>query len=401
MLFFYIATVLLSPFIAFVMAIYRFTHKHYYFSACIIALALALFCRYYPPVGDQYRYWLMLDDFDPEQVLADIKNYNSVIALVYVCNIFNISLETLRSCLVFLMFLLAFTVIIDILKQNNANLTSRKILFVLSIFLCFFPFWHIVYGFRWGCAAVFLATGLYWGIFRKRWIVGGLLGIAAIVTHFASVMAVVLILFFYWINIKSKFGVIIFCASFLLVGELIIHLGLTTLFPGWDVLDAYVNSDAYWKSGFLSDLNIYGVLMHYIVKLPLWLYLLYLLIAWEQNKTELTRLVLAGIMSVALVSSFGTMYSRFSVLVLLLIAFDFSTTALKSEMIFRKYAKFIVMLAICYIFTKSYSLRHQRIPQNEVKFLVAPLWSSATFSYDDNFVKRYVDDDGIFYKELL
>ena len=97
MLFFYIATVLLSPFIAFVMAIYRFTHKHYYFSACIIALALALFCRYYPPVGDQYRYWLMLDDFDPEQVLADIKNYNSVIALVYVCNIFNISFITHKT----------------------------------------------------------------------------------------------------------------------------------------------------------------------------------------------------------------------------------------------------------------------------------------------------------------
>ena len=78
-----------SPAVALIAAIYRFVHRSYWGSACIIAFAFALFCRYYPPVGDQYRYWLMIYDFDSAKELTDIKNYNLVIALVYFCNIFN------------------------------------------------------------------------------------------------------------------------------------------------------------------------------------------------------------------------------------------------------------------------------------------------------------------------
>ena len=124
-----------------------------------IGACLALWSVYIPPIGDQSRYFQMIEL--GEFSFQEITDYNSVRLLALFFHQSGLSLELLRASIVFLSWLVLYPVFRDIILQHKAKMTFSDLFYLQIIAVSCFPWIAISYGFRWGAASCFLVAATY------------------------------------------------------------------------------------------------------------------------------------------------------------------------------------------------------------------------------------------------
>lgn len=180
-----------NPFIALPFVLMEI-YKRQKYAQILLAIFMGCISMFHYPAGDPFRYMEQLemfryqsfdDIFDFESVLI-FRSFNIVFILMWIGAKIGITLELFRAILVFISFLLMFSVYNDIDKKNyfQKSLQAKFVFFI--ILTLSIPLYYITYGFRTGLGTCLFAYGVYHLIVNKKRIKGVIFILLSALTHF-------------------------------------------------------------------------------------------------------------------------------------------------------------------------------------------------------------------------
>ncbi len=362
----------------------------------LLAFFMALWGMYYPPIGDQYRYFFIIKDFADFAKSMELQNYNLVILLCYLANIFEIHLEIIRAICVFISYSSVLAVATDIIRKSPRQ--ELRLPMLLIVFLSI-NFWIICEGLRWGTACSLAIAGLYWLWVAGRRRLGVFLLIAAITTHLAIFFYLVLLSIFYFImNIcimRYRVAYLLLCGLLFLTGKFLIFDIAFAIAPDWDMFEVYLAEDAYWNNGFLEDRNTNYMIGVFLQRIPCYLYFILSIFYWKKIRNKMQYFFLAGILGVIFTHSYANVTGRFFSFLLPFVAvlFIFNLRQIR--------VKFLITSALCIMlfcsFFNHYKVRILRDVVTEVRFLYLPGIMTCFHYYDLKYVKTKFTKDGNYF----
>ena len=235
-----------NPFIAMPFVLREIYYRKKY-AQILLSIFMGCISMFYYPYGDSYRYmeqlhlfrYLSFDEvFDFNSVMI-IRSFNLVNMLMWIGARAGLTLELFRAILVFISFLLMYSVYNDIDGKDNSQNLYRRFIFFL-IFTLSIPLYYITYGFRTGFGTCLFAYGLYHLMSSKQKIKGIVFIALAAFTHFYFIL----------------FALILAVASSIISGKRVMYILIVA-----SIGQMYIFNILYGKIEFLTrimDSYIYG-----------------------------------------------------------------------------------------------------------------------------------------------
>lgn len=184
-----------NPFIAMPFVLREIYYRKKY-AQILLAIFMGCISMFYYPYGDSYRYMEQLDQFrylsfdeifDFDSVMI-IRIFNLVNILMWIGARIGFTLELFRATLVFISFLLMYSVYNDIDGKNNSSQSLQARFIFFLIFTLSIPLYYITYGFRTGFGTCLFVYGLYQLMSSKQKIKGIVFIALAAFTHFYFIL---------------------------------------------------------------------------------------------------------------------------------------------------------------------------------------------------------------------
>lgn len=311
---------LLSPFITFLFQIY-FVVKGSKFALNILIISLGLVGYIFVPSysNDKTRYYERYEIFKNLNFEGFLKNlifdkrpdfFFESLNFIFAYN--NISIQILFFLINTFSIYTVFKV--SDLITNYFKSNKRFVCFLLILFS--FALQHLYSGIRFTFASCILLWGIYFFQFKKAKILGVLLLLLSITTHFSMlVMVLAFTVFILFKNVNYKY-IFYFSFSFLILPkELLSQLfDFFTFSSGYETkVNSYVNEDDFITQNF--DNNFSSIIVYYARNI--WIYIAYIYLCFESKNRDnrLLQLLYLFIAVLNLFYAFPTVFSRYLILV--------------------------------------------------------------------------------------
>ncbi len=388
---------LISPLMSLPVCIYKICIQRYNY-LYLLGAFFALWSMCIPPIADQSRYFMYIYNGNPLQVnsINDIVYFNLI---RIACNLFhqiNLKLEVLRAITVYCSWCAVTSIFIDVSKNAEKKLTSSNCFALLMLLLGAFPLIAISFGLRWGMACCFATAAIYWCVEKKRKLLSIFLLIISCATHIAIIAYIVPAMLLYKNTPIHKKNVFIWSIIIIIIGsEYFIPYCLSFLPSDFYFYKHYLAKDAYWNGENINDLTVLGQIFIFVRQAPVYLYLLFILIKWENN-TPFTKMLLALFLIGFATMSLSSVYMRLNIILILFCAFDLATKYLKNKVSSIQLVLFtLLFFGLSILFHIQF--RNLRDYSVEGEFFISSVLYPITHHYDYDYFYSKITPDGNYF----
>lgn len=379
--------------LSFPFLLYKIVKRKYVY-LYFMGIWFALWSTCIPPIGDQSRYFLLIEDgvqFYWES-WHHIVGFNLIRLLCSVFHSMEWYLEWLRIAVFFLSWCSICSVVVDLCNAVENTEKSKGIFYIFLILLGTFPWFAVCYGFRWGMACCFTAAGCYWisqGKKRILWIIEFMV---AIFTHIAIVGILVPLLLWkiFPYRRKNDFVPIILLSVIVLVP--IIKNILISVFPDFVFVRSYLSDDAYWNKDYLKDLSSVTLCINFIKQLPIYIYS-FIIVFCQRLRTELSILVLPLLIVFWVLCFFPLLQERVCFFLYIVLFFDIMLLYFNNNISIYRLKSYGWLFFLFYM-VFHYQIRTLRDFHVEWKFMIKPAFYAVERHYDYSYYTEKITEDG-------
>lgn len=381
----------------------------YYF----FGIFIALFTMYYPPVGDQYRYWLIFQDpislFDIDFGSEDgqwARLLNLIYPISSMIKYCGGNFEHVRFILILFTYSFSFNFFWNQTLRLRTEVSRKKYFFIALFFLLSLPVAPIMTGFRWGTAVIFFwLAASYFVIDRK--IKAAVFATLAMFFHFAIVPCIALFaLCMYVKNIIWKRPGIVLLAAVLISIFLELCIAFLLKFPFFDLVRVYIESDGAWRIGELPyEMSFLSKIGFFFADLMFYIYLIVVstvIFKYKKNNINTdnsypTYMFLFTFVLIIIFVIFWNFYAiagRLKSLIILFASSAVMMAVLKKYMHINKKALLLYGLFIAFFFTFPFlSYKKALRVAGCHRFCYSNLFTIITNTYSEKWISENVNDD--------
>ena len=382
----------------------------YYF----FGLFIALFTMYYPPVGDQYRYWLIFQE--PISPLLDINfsldngQWARLLNLIYplssIIKKLGGNFEHVRFVLIFVSFSLSFHFFWNQTIQLRSATSKRKYFFAALCFILSLPIAPIMTGFRWGVAVILFGLAASYFVTDRK-ITAVIFAIFASLFHFAIVPSILLLGFCMCIKktILNHPIIILLAAAFTSI-VLDACIVLLLRFPFFDFVRVYIESDGAWRIGELPyEMSFLSKIGFFFADFVFYIFLIFVSIIIFQHKKNNDKLdtdysksmfLLAFVLIIIFIifRNFYAIAGRLKSLIILFSTWAFMFAILKKQIHLTKNILLLYWVFIVFFFAFPFlSYKKALWTAKCYRFCYSNLYVIMTNTFSENWICKHVNDD--------
>lgn len=394
--FFVIIVFILSPALSFPLLIWQIYHEKKYAFICL-AILLGLWSFLMAPIGDMYRYsmdYYLYENltFDQFKSMLLIKNDYLLSFTMYTLSYFGIPPDYSRFlyvtvgslCILFLLYRICNGIFLS--EEKNAR-------FVLFIIL-FLNFKFSSLSFRFAFSSVlYLLGGIYLLVENKK--KGYIILFIAVLNHISFIIFILPLLF---TSVCKKFGskpatliliILIFTFSGTFVNDILLYLA-----PNSGLIKhALYYTDGVWSGQFLEDHSIGYRILGIINSIPC--YICYFIFYYIFRRNAWSRWIVALLLLVVITAPYVVLKARCQSVAFLPIIF-YIMCHIKEISVKIKNKILLIMLVSGVIYTGAnlWGTRRELSMSQEQKLLTTNIIEILNHSYDYNWLKENVNEDG-------
>ena len=400
------------PFGSLPLILYLMYHQKKY-SYHFLGILVSLFVMYYPPAGDQYRYWL---DFQEAMPLIDtinsilssnsVKKFSLIHPILSTFREMGSNLEHIRFTLILISYYLCTNLFFSTTENYKKTVAKKTYFFAFLVFFASIPVYAIMTGFRWGMATVlfFLAINNF---FRSNRISGGIYALFSCLFHFAIVpMFLLYLLFSLTQRIIWKYPVVLLSAAIITSLSLDFLITYLLKFTFFDFVSPYLAPEGIWRTGAIPyKISLLAQISTLIFNFLFYIFLTVILIfiyryKKEENEssTYLTALLTFAFMLIVvflILRDFYTISGRIKSLVVIFSTYPIILSKLQNKISLSpqlyRLASFFVVFSFIFLFL---SLKKPLSAGGIDRFCYSSSYTIFCNTYSENWVLNNVNEDG-------
>ena len=404
----------------------------------LLSLFTGLLSIYYPPFGDQYRYWIdyhnVLDNnldfvlslperlsapaelFAPKALIAPGKLLNSRLSIMTLLEMLfksmDANIEIMRFVIVSLCCMICLGISYDVCRQAPAdeNKAYRFLLFLAFFFS--FPFFSICEGYRQGCGMCLILWAFHTVFFKRKYVWGTFLILMGIWFHPMYLFSLFIFILTPFLKNNNKRPWFLPCVAvfLLLSGEILFSyvFPYISLPSELESMNTYFAPDGKWKLGRVSDWSLKHKVVDQIKIISFALYILF----FYRTSCEV-QLEKAGEKKLFcqqksciwlylfslwffLFIKFHTISNRLFLSIFLLVSFYLYYMGLYK--VRKKMAYACLFLAFSSFFLMNLFFRvAPGLKQGDFgSYIISSFHGMITHTYDDKFIETHIYEDGDF-----
>lgn len=383
-------------------------YAYYFFGAFI-----AFFTMYYPPVGDQYRYWLIFQE--PISLLdisfsSDNGQWARLLNLIYpLSSIIKNSggnFEHVRFVLIFVSFALSFHFFWDQTLQLRTEFSKRKYFCTALCFILSLPVAPIMTGFRWGVAVILFGLSASYFIAGRK-IAAVIFAVFATLFHFAIVPCIAL--FMLCMCIKKTIWnhpVSVLLTAALTSIALDVCIAFLLQFPFFDFVRVYIEEGGAWRIGELPyEMSFLSKIGFFFADFMFYIFLLIvsaIIFLHKKNNRDIgtnysTYMFLFTFVLIVIFIIFRNFYAiagRLKSLIILFATWAFMLAILRQQIHVSKRVLLLYCLFIVFFFAFPFLSYKKALGVAKCyRFCYSNLYVIMTNSFSENWILEHVNDD--------
>lgn len=379
----------------------------------LLGMFVSLFSMYYPPAGDQYRYWhIFQESLSLIDTVNDILSSNSVREFSLLHPILSIfkgvggTLEQIRFTLIFISYFLCINLFWDTTEKYKNTVSKKIYFFAFIVFFTSIPVYVTMIGFRWGMATIlfFLAINNF---LRSDRVSGSVYALFSCLFHFAIVpMFILYLLFSLMQRIIWKHPVVLLSTA--IIASLSLEFVITYLLkiPFFDFIRIYIDPEGIWRTGELPyEMSLLAKISTQISDFLFYIFLAVILMfiyryrkLKHESSTFLMTLLTFVFMLIILfliLQDFYTIADRIKNLVIIFSAYSVILAKLQNKIslspLLYRLASLFVVFSFTFLFL---SAKKPLITGGFERFFYSPFHTIFSNTYSEVWVSENVNEDG-------